>query len=236
MTEREKQEILTKAKQFFKDKIVANHKKNTEKLSSLSAFQPNPFLEKYLAQFVFGKSDCESIAKTLIYPRVMGTSINTTFGTQMQFFCSDVLSGFASTTSGIDIEFDDQLDGRHKYCQIKAGPNTINKDDVTTIKDHFKAIKNLARTNNMRDFNVGTDCVVGIFYGKSDDPSTFYKSIAVDYPIYIGEEFWHRLTGDKAFYRELIDVISDVATEVDGTKILLKAISNLTLELEQKNN
>ena len=49
MTEAEKREILAKAKDFFREKIVDNHKRNTEKLGKLSAFQPNPFLEKYLA-------------------------------------------------------------------------------------------------------------------------------------------------------------------------------------------
>ena len=163
MTEAEKREILAKAKDFFREKIVDNHKRNTEKLGKLSAFQPNPFLEKYLANFAFGNCDASSIAKALVYPRVLGTSINTTFGTQMQAFCKDVLSGFASTTPGIDIEFVDQLDGRRKYCQIKAGPNTINNDDITTIKNHFESIRRIARTNGLREFNADIDCIVGIF-------------------------------------------------------------------------
>ena len=33
----------------------------------------------------------------------------------------------------MDIEFEDALDGSHKYCQLKAGPNTINKDDVEKL-------------------------------------------------------------------------------------------------------
>ena len=144
MTEAEKREILAKAKDFFREKIVDNHKRNTERLGKLSAFQPNPFLEKYLANFAFGNCNASSLAKALIYPRVLGTSINTTFGTQMQAFCKDVLSGFASTTTGIDIEFVDQIDGRRKYCQIKAGPNCINRDDITTILHHFETIFHLS--------------------------------------------------------------------------------------------
>src|SRR5690606_17298596 len=99
----------------------------------------NPFLDKYKAQFLTGNDSPESVAKALIYPRVLGTSINTTFGSKMQKFCSEVLEGFASTTSGIDIEFIDLVDGHRKYCQVKAGPNTINKDDVDTINRHFQA-------------------------------------------------------------------------------------------------
>lgn len=109
MTEAERQAILSSAKTFFRTRIAENHKANTEKLTSLSKFNINPFTHKYLAQFAFGDSSPESMAKALIYPRVLGTSISTTFGTQLQYFCNEVLSSYASTTSGIDIEFIDAL-------------------------------------------------------------------------------------------------------------------------------
>ena len=70
MTDQEKQEILNKAKEFFTDTLVANHKKNTEKLT-LKSFNINPFLIKYLANFMNGSSNPEDIAKALVYPRVL---------------------------------------------------------------------------------------------------------------------------------------------------------------------
>lgn len=96
MTEAERQAILSSAKTFFRTRIAENHKANTEKLTSLSKFNINPFTHKYLAQFAFGDSSPESMAKALIYPRVLGTSISTTFGTQLQYFCNEVLEGFLS--------------------------------------------------------------------------------------------------------------------------------------------
>lgn len=236
MTEAEKREILAKAKDFFREKIVDNHKRNTERLGKLSAFQPNPFLEKYLANFAFGNCNASSIAKALIYPRVLGTSINTTFGTQMQAFCKDVLSGFASTTTGIDIEFVDQIDGRRKYCQIKAGPNCINRDDITTILHHFDAIRHLARTNGLREFNADIDCIVGVFYGTKNDLSTMYRTIDRSHPVYAGKDFWHHLTGDPNFYDELINEIASIATEVDGTELLNNVINQLSAEIEENYN
>lgn len=234
MTQEEKKLILDKAKQFFKDKIIQNHRNQTLKLGSLDSFNPNPFLEQYLANFVFGNGDPVNVAKALIYPRVLGTSINTIFGTQMQSFCKDVLNGYASTTTGIDIEFIDQIDGRKKYCQIKAGPNTINKDDIKTILDHFKSIRNLARTNGLQDFNPDRDCVVGVFYGSFDDLSTMYKTINESHPVYAGKEFWRRLTGDENFYGELIETIAEVAKEVNGTAIISDAIQKLASEIEKR--
>ena len=152
----------------------------------------------------------------------------------MQSFCKDVLNGYASTTTGIDIEFIDQIDGRKKYCQIKAGPNTINKDDIKTILDHFKSIRNLARTNGLQDFNPDRDCVVGVFYGSFDDLSTMYKTINESHPVYAGKEFWKRLTGDEYFYSELIETIAEVAKEVNGTAIISDVIQKLASEIEKR--
>lgn len=105
-------------------------------------------MHKYLAQFAFGNSDPESLAKVLIYPRVLGTSITTTFRNQMQVYCGSVLSGHGSLVNGMDIEFIDCLDGKKKFCQVKAGPQTITKDDVATMVGHFQAAIRLSRTNN----------------------------------------------------------------------------------------
>lgn len=224
-------EIIKKAKDFFRKEIVPSHIANTKKLTKLKQFNLNPFLDKYKASFLTGNDDPKSIAKALVYPRVLGTSINTSFGNKLQKFCSEVLEGFASTTSGIDIEFIDKVDGRRKYCQIKAGPNTINKDDVETIKGHFSGVKNLARTNNL---NVGfNDLIVGVFYGTSHDLSGHYKKISQEYPVIIGAEFWYRLTGEEDFYQRLTDAIADVASEYDGSELMDKVINSLSKEIEK---
>ena len=80
MDNTEKQEILAKAKMFFKKRIIDKHIVNTKKCEDLSKFNVNPFLHKYLAQYAFGDSSPQSMAKALIYPRILGTSINTSFG------------------------------------------------------------------------------------------------------------------------------------------------------------
>ena len=232
MTEQEKQTILKKAKAFFRTRIAPNHISNTEKLKDISKFNINPFLNKYLAQFAFGNSEPESMAKALIYPRVLGTSITTSFGTNMQYFCNDVLSSFASTTSGIDIEFIDTVDGVKKYCQVKAGPNTINKDDVPVIKDHFRAIINLGRTNGLRISPY--DCVVGVLYGEFAELSSHYQKINEDYPVIAGKDFWYRLTGDEKFYGDLISAFAEVADEMDSSKLLQSTIDALAEQI--KNN
>lgn len=227
----QKKDIIEKGKMFFKDEIADSHIRNTEKLKNLKEFNLNPFLEKYKATFLTGNSSPESIAKALVYPRVLGQSINTSFGMKLQKFCSTVLNGYASTTTGIDIEFVDLVDGRHKYCQIKAGPNTINKDDVKTIEDHFSAVKNLARTNNL---NIGiNDLVVGVFYGEPNELSSHYKKIQTNHPVYIGKEFWYRLTGDESFYNVFTNAIGEVASEFDNSQLINDVIEELSKEIEK---
>lgn len=227
----EKQKILANAKKFFKERIIDKHIVNTKKCEDLSNFNVNPFLHKYLAQYAFGDSSPQSMAKALIYPRILGTSINTSFGTNMQYFCNEVLSSYASTTSGIDIEFVDCIDGRKKYAQIKSGPNFINKDDIKTITGHFKSIHNLARANKLQ-LNT-TDCIVCVIYGKKDELNDHYKKINEYYPVYVGQDFWFRLTGDKEFYNDIINAFVEAGNDADSTKLINEVIDKLARKIEK---
>ncbi len=223
----QKQKILNTAKEWFRDRIAKNHIKNTEKLTDPKQFHINPFLTVYLANFLTGNSNPESIAKALLFPRVLGTSISTSFGQNMQGFISAIQNAVGSTASGMDIEFTDQTDGRRKYCQLKAGPNTINADDVETIAGHFKSVRNLSRTNNLKIPN--DDMIVGVLYGEPEDLSGHYRRIAdhYGYDVVIGKDLWYRLTGDVGFYHELINAIGSVAVESDFSKDFNRIVQSL---------
>ncbi|CVH22953.1 hypothetical protein I5L16_12845 [Serratia marcescens] len=228
MLDKENREsILEKSKHWFIEKIAKSHIRNTIKLTNPKEFNINPFLNIYLSNFLTGNSSPESIAKALIYPRVLGTSITTSFGQHIQSFISEVLDGFGSTTSGIDIEFIDQVDGMKKYCQIKSGPNTINKDDVETIAGHFRGVINLGRTNNLK---LGFEnMIVGVIYGEELELSTHYKRITNQYhfPVIVGKDFWHRLTGDENFYKDLAEAIDDAVKDSDYSTELDTVIKSL---------
>lgn len=143
-------------------------------------------------------------------------------------FISGVLNSYGSLVQGIDIEFIDALDGRKKYCQAKLGPNTINKDDVETIHNHFRQAKNLGKTNNLPVQQY--DLVVGILYGEPGQESNHYKSLRdkYDYSLFIGQDFWHRLTGDEGFYSALKKAIADVAVEAKGSDMLNEVAETLS--------
>lgn len=230
MTDIEKQEIIDKAKDFFRNELFAVHlATGCTKASKLKSYNINPFLIKYLACFLEGNDNPQSIAKALILPRILGTSINTSFGNKTQKMINTLFDGFGSVVQGIDIEFIDAIDGRKKYCQVKAGPETINKDDVKTISDHFGGARNLARTNNL-DIRIN-DLVIGVLYGKHDELSANYKKLEREYPIYIGKDFWHHLTGDENFYSQLTDAIGEIALEYNGKEQLDTMIDALAEEI-----
>lgn len=225
--------LLEKAKEFFRDEIVEAHINIACKNASyLKNYNVNPFLFKYLANFLRGNDNPRSIAEALIYPRLLGSSITTSFGMRTQKLISTLFEGFGSTTPGIDIEFIDTSDNRKKYCQLKSGPNTINHDDVETIFGHFKSTINLARTNNL---DIGlNDLIVGVIYGEESELSSHYRRINEKYPVIIGQDFWCRLTGKGDFYLDLIDSFGEVAIDVDGTKVLEETINTLAKEIEDK--
>jgi hypothetical protein len=233
MDNQHRKQIIENAKTFFRNEIVQSHiEGGCERASKLSEYNVNPFLFKYLANFLTGNDDPESIARALVLPRVLGSSITTSFGMKIQSLISSLFQGLGSTTQGIDIEFVDALDGRKKYCQLKAGPNTINHDDVTTVVNHFNGVRSLARTNNL---NIGIhDMIVGVVYGEVTELSSHYKKINANYPVYVGQDFWHRLTGKEDFYYELIDAIGEVALEVDASKVVESTIQKLAKEIEIK--
>lgn len=232
MNATEKTDILNRFKALIRNRLVANHKRNTEKLVDIKEFQINPFLLHYLANYLEGSATTESLAKVLVYPRVLGTSITTSFGTMMQRFVSEVLSAYGSTTSGIDIEFIDCIDNRKKYCQLKSGPNAINRDDVTTVKNHFRDARNLARQNNVPTHP--NDFIFCMIYGREEEKNSFVREVEADYTVLIGKDFWHHFTGDENFYQELIHAVGEIANEIDMKRIVENVISELSAKIEDR--
>lgn len=234
MNAEEKNIILEKFKHWFRESLIESHKKNTLKLVDVDKFNINPFLLYYLANFLEGNSNPESLAKALLYPRILGTSITTSFGTHMQSFITKVLQGYGSLISGLDIEFIDQLDGRRKYCQLKSGPNALNRDDVETISKKFKSIKHLARTNQI---NIDlSDLVFCLTYGEENEKNSFIKELEKEHPVFMGQEFWFRFTGDRNFYKDLIFSAGSVANEVDMKSVVDKVVSDLSRTVENRFN
>ena len=232
MTNKEKTSIIQSGKEYFRQIIIPAHLKGLEGLR-LKDFDVNPFLINYLAAFLCGNTESLSLAKALVYPRVLGTSINTSFGSNIQYFIAGLkeITSSGSAIPGIDIEFTDAIDGRKKYCQCKAGPKTINRDDMNTILRNYKEFKNNTHWDSLCE-TTDDDFVVGVLFGGSSELSTNYKTISATYPIYCGAEFWEHLTGDKHFYNRLTKAFGEVVEEDDTEEKRL--INNVVKSLSEE--
>lgn len=205
MTEKE---LINKIVDYFNQNLFEKHiVSSLEKNSKLKTYNINPILVKYLSKVLVDDYTPEGVAKALYYPRVLGTSINTSFGTQIQNMFVDLQIAEPSLIKGMDIEFVDKIDQRKKWCQLKSGPNTINSEDVKPLIRKFTDTINLARTNKAMKNIRNTDFIVGVLYGDFSELSMHYKRINEIHPVIIGQEFWHRITGFESIYEGLVNAL-----------------------------
>jgi hypothetical protein len=224
-------ELLEIIKIYFKDNIFDPHRMNAlKKHSKLKAYNINPIVVKYLSKVLEGDYTSIGIAKALFYPRVLGTSINTSFGTRIQKMFVELNLATGSLIKGMDIEFVDKVDGRKKWCQLKSGPNTINSEDVNPLLKKFASLANLARTNSMK-FN-NNDLILGVLYGGEEQLSQHYKKIDETYPVIIGKEFWYRITGFPNFYSKLVGELDTLILSLETEGFFEQGYLALSKEIE----
>lgn len=222
---------------YFETFIFKNHIEASLKThSKLKSYNVNPIVVKYLSKVLDNNYTPEGVAKALFYPRVLGTSINTSFGTRIQNMFVELGIADGSLIKGMDIEFVDKIDNRKKWCQLKSGPNTINSEDVKPLIRKFTNTINLARTNKVFEGINNTDFVVGVLYGEADELSMHYKVIDKTHPVIIGAEFWYRVTGYPNFYNGLVKRLHESINTIDtkdlmtiGCKALAEDIRNSPL-------
>lgn len=227
-------ELLVIVTEYFKDKIFKNHiTKSLRVHSQLKSYKINPIIVKYLSKVLENNFTPIGIAKALYYPRVLGTSINTSFGTRIQNMFVELHLAQGSLIRGMDIEFTDKIDGRKKWCQLKSGPNTINSEDVNPLLKKFTTVTNLARTNSMSLNN--SDLILGVLYGEGTQLSQHYKKIDEQFPVVIGKEFWHRITGFPNFYEKLVSNLNQMILNLDTEDFFKKGYKALAKEIEDSN-
>lgn len=228
------EELLKIITAYFNDKIFENHKKNVlTNHSKLKSYKINPILVKYLSKILENDFTPLGIAKALYYPRVLGTSINTSFGTRIQNMFVELKLANGSLIKGMDIEFIDKIDQRKKWCQLKSGPNTINSEDVNPLLKKFSTVANLARTNAINLNN--SDLILGVLYGTESQLSQHYKRIDEKHPVIIGKEFWYRITGFPNFYDKLISKLDFLILDFDTEDFFKKGYLTLAKEIENSD-
>ncbi len=228
-----KDELIKEIVEYFRVYIFENHITSSLKANSkLKNYNINPIVVKYLSKIIENDYTPIGVAKALFYPRVLGTSINTSFGTRIQNMFVELRLAEGSLIKGMDIEFLDRIDNRRKWCQLKSGPNTINSEDVKPLIKKFTDTINLARTNKALSNINNTDFIVGVLYGDPEELSMHYRVIDKSHPVIIGQEFWYRLTGFKDFYSGLVDQLQDLISNIDTQDLINVGILELAKEIE----
>lgn len=226
--------LVQKIVDYFKIKIFENHiASSLERNSKLKSYNINPIVLKYLSKILVDDYTPLGVAKALYYPRVLGTSINTSFGTQVQNMFVELSIAEGSMIKGMDIEFIDKIDNRKKWCQLKSGPNTINSEDVKPLIKKFTDTINLARTNKALADVRNTDFIVGVLYGDEAELSMHYKNINSNHPVHVGRDFWYRLTGFENFYDELVIALHKSIDDLDTNNVINKGCDQLAEEIKR---
>jgi hypothetical protein len=225
-------ELLQKIVDFFEIKIFGNHINASLNIhSKIKNYNINPIVVKYLSKVLEGNYSPEGVAKALYYPRVLGTSINTSFGTNIQKMFIKLKLAEGSAIKGMDIEFIDKIDGKKKWCQLKSGPNTINSEDVNPLIKKFTNTIKLARTNDALLGSNNNDFIVGVLYGERVELSMHYRKIDEIYPVIVGRDLWHRITGFPNFYDGLVLALHEYINNLDTKDLINKGCDELTEEI-----
>jgi hypothetical protein len=232
MANRTETELLNEIVRYFEVNIFENHiNASLKKHSKIKNYNINPIVVKYLSKVLENNYSPEGVAKALFYPRVLGTSINTSFGTNIQKMFIKLNLAEGSAIKGIDIEFFDKIDGRKKWCQLKSGPNTINSEDVNPLIKKFTNTIKLARTNDALLGSNNNDFIVGVLYGEQSELSMNYRKIDEIHPVIIGRDFWHRITGFPNFYDGLVTALHEIINNLDTKEYITKGCVELAEEI-----
>ena len=77
-----------------------------------------------------------------------------------------------------------------------------------------------------------SDLILGVLYGEEYQLSQHYKKIDKQFPIIIGKEFWHRITGFPEFYDKLTTSLDEMILNLDTEDFFNKDYITLAKEIE----
>jgi len=176
---------------------VVKKRDTTLNETSLANLDLNPFLLRAL-----GLETPEEIADFVLTQRVE-RSIVTSFGQRIQKIAK-MLAERGTGVEGADIC--KEKDGRRYYIQIKAGPQTVNKDITNEIN---RLLGSATRRNQ------GSIALIGMTYGTRNRVSDILQKYSqVDW--LIGREFWEFISDDEECAKKIFDAAAEVARQPGG--------------------
>jgi len=147
-------------------------------------------------------------------------SVVTSFGSRIQKIAK-LIGGVGTGVEGGDILI--EKEGKRYYIQMKAGPNTPNKDLVTMIN-------RLLQSAIRRD--PGSIALLGMTYSNRKRVSGIIRGYSqIDWKI--GREFWEFI-GTHGVAEKIYDLIADVNNEIDDTQLYEKKLLALETAIKER--
>ena len=215
--------LINSVEQYVKDKIGAFHEKRLSSINELSLrkllTRKNPYLFKAKHSEVAGE-----IIKALVDAH-LSSQEEGIFGTFLEglsvYVCEITCDGRKSSSEGIDLEF--RKNGAYYIVSVKSGPNWGNSGQIAKMKDNFTKAKTRLRQG---DKTLSVVAINGCCYGKQakEDKGEYHKLC--------GQAFWHLITGEPDFYKQIIEPIGNDARQrnEDFKKSYAAALNKITNE------
>lgn len=192
---------------------------SAEKMITESAI--NPILAKAL-----GFTDFSSLARFYVYQRI-SRSLVTSFGTHMENLVKIIVDG----EKGEWWDVVKKTSTVNYYVSVKSGPRDMNKDQ--TVEFSRRAKKIMDKDPKALPF-------IAMGYGKEAWPviTDTLKKQGLDPKkhSYVGKELYALLSGDKNFYKKLLDFVVNVESKVIGKKTILQLMDGKVKEITKEFN
>lgn len=195
---------MVEVTRFANESIQLFHKSKLAKIRTLKLKdilrKKNPYLFK-----AKGIQNANELVSGIVEATI-SSSEETLFGQFLEdlalFITSSIYNAVKSSANGIDIEF--VLEGEHNLVSIKSGVNWGNSSQHKELDANFrKAKQTLIQSGHVKHVKA----VLGIAYGK-----TKYSYTGV-YHKYVGQQFWHFISGSESLYIDIIEPIGYMAKE-----------------------
>jgi len=187
---------------------------SAEKMVEESAI--NPILAKAL-----GFTNFSSLARFYVYQRI-SRSLVTSFGTYMEKLVKMIADG----ERGEWWDVVKKTPTVNYYISVKSGPRDMNKDQTVEFSRRAKQI--MKKDPRALPF-------IAMGYGKEAWPviTDTLRSQGLDPKkhSYVGKDLYALLSGDKNYYKKLLDFVVNVESEAMGKKTILQLMDNKVNEI-----
>ena len=196
---------LAQLREFIHDELHRFQESKLNKLNGLDLVKiikrKNPYLYRYKN---FGA--LEDLVKALV-DATLSSSDETLFGVILERVaikvCEQSFGGRKSMVEGIDLEFD--RDNIRYIVSIKSGPNWGNSDQKKRMKQHFTQAHRIFQQGGYSQL---VRAIEGCCYGQTS--RMFNQG---DYQKLCGREFWQLISGNRAMYQVVLDLIAEASKD-----------------------